>query len=114
MQRVLKSCLLAAAILLGGADAWAGYQVGKIQRLHVRASDGVVWVILVGAPVGRPPCAVNQPYFMVMDENSNRGKQQLALLLMAQATGKSVQIDGRNTCTRWGDGEDIDVMSVLD
>jgi len=48
---------------------------------------------------------------MIKDENSNTGKQQLAILLAARASGETITVDGSNTCTRWGDGEDVDLVS---
>jgi hypothetical protein len=49
---------------------------------------------------------------MIKNENSVAGKSQISLLLAAQAAGKPVAITGAGTCTRWGDGEDIDVLVV--
>lgn len=49
---------------------------------------------------------------MIRDENSAVGKRQLALLMMAQATNRAVAIIGIGTCTRWQDGEDIELVDV--
>ncbi len=34
------------------------------------------------------------------------------MLMMAQASNKLVFIEGANTCNRWGDGEDISIVSI--
>jgi hypothetical protein len=48
---------------------------------------------------------------MIVDEHSDAGKSQMAILLSAYMSGKSVLIEGSGTCTRWSDGEDI--LAVL-
>jgi hypothetical protein len=65
-----------------------------------------------GVASGKPTCAKN-PYWMIRDENSNAGKQQLATLLAAQATGKTVTVNGMGTCQRWLDGEDVNDVVLL-
>jgi len=45
---------------------------------------------------------------MIKAENSNAGKQMLAMLLAARAQGQAITVVGSNSCTRWGDGEDAD------
>jgi hypothetical protein len=72
----------------------------------VRSSDGVNVINLSGTLSGRPACA-KYDYWFIKDENSTAGKKQLALLMMAQAAGHVVTIEGSGACTRWGDGEDI-------
>jgi hypothetical protein len=70
-------------------------------------------VTLAGTPTGRPPCAAGTWYFMISNESSETGKKLYALLLGARFAGATVQIIGKNTCTRWGDGEDILYVQVL-
>ncbi|EPH33209.1 putative exported protein [Acinetobacter guillouiae MSP4-18] len=49
---------------------------------------------------------------VIKNENSPTGKRQLAMLMMAIATNKTVAIPGAETCTRWADGEDISIVGV--
>lgn len=98
------------SILLFCANCIAGTQTGKVQRILVR-EDGLHYVVLDGTPTGKPLCATIG-YWMIKDESSNYGKAQLSLLMMAFASGKTVTIDGRNTCSRWPDGEDISSVFV--
>ena len=67
---------------------------------------------LDGATSGAPPCAT-KPYFLVRDENSASGKRQYAALLAAKLANAKVAITGSNACARWPDGEDIDVVNVI-
>lgn len=101
-------CLL---VVMGSAVANAGDQYGKIIQMVAR-SDGLHFVFLEGAHNAKPGCAANYEYWMIKNENSQAGKTQISMLLAAYAAGKPVSIWGTNTCTRWGDGEDIDGVSV--
>jgi hypothetical protein len=106
-----------AMILLLGmftSSAFGGSAMGTITYLYQRASDNLIYVHLSGPVSGRPACAANSTYFMVRDENSNTGKGQFATLLAAKMAGKTVSIEGMNTCVRWGDGEDINFILIRD
>lgn len=89
----------------------AGGQTGKIKFLTVRGSDGLVLVELDGQASGKPACAPYS-YWILKDETSLTGKQQLALLIAAKAAGQTVAISGTGNCTRWRDGEDIDTVQI--
>lgn len=108
-NRLWAALALAAAIGLG-SPAHANSIEGKVKSLIVRASDSLHYVVIEGAAAGRAPCAVNTSYYMITDEHSDAGKAQLAILLSAYMSGKSVLIEGSGTCTRWTDGEDILVV----
>lgn len=87
----------------------AGTATGRIASLTTRASDGLQIVVVQGALSGRPSCA-RYDYFMIRDEKSDTGKTQFAMLMAAFLSGKSVRVDGSGTCSRWGDGEDIEAV----
>ena len=93
-------------------NAIASTYTGKVSSIRVREEDGLVWVYLLGERTGNRPVCATSSYMMIKNENSPAGKRQLALLMMAQATNKTVLIEGANTCNRWGDGEDISMVSV--
>ncbi|MBB3006214.1 hypothetical protein [Cupriavidus alkaliphilus] len=102
----LKSLAVGVLAVFGiVSHAMAGTAVGKVTKLNVR--EGLVYFTLSGAAVGRPGCAVNTQYFMIKDENSSVGRQQIALLLTAMSSDKLITADGANQCTKWGDGEDL-------
>lgn len=110
MTRIIWKAAAAAIMAMCCLGARAGTQTGTVTSLEVRASDGLIAVYLSGTASGRPACAVTQPYWIVKDENSTSGKQQLAQLMLARATGQTVTINGMNTCVRWSDGEDINLI----
>ena len=100
--------------------AMAGTEVGTIRDLWVRDSDGLIWVDLTEVPgttpfgPGHPACAAGTRYWIVPNETTDTGKRLYDSLLAAQTAGRSVvvTIHGKNTCNRWGDGEDIDTIVV--
>jgi len=107
MKNLLVRFFIIAALFGASGLATAGSQTGTIIGIHVRASDGLIYVLIDGPMSNRPACATIN-YWMIKNENSTTGKQQLAQLLAARASGKQVTLVGSNTCTRWSDGEDID------
>ena len=90
----------------------AGTITGTVSSVLVRASDGLTYVYINGAASGQPACATN-PYWIIMNETSDAGHKQYAMLLLAEATAAQVTISGNGTCTRWGDGEDINEIQFL-
>jgi hypothetical protein len=105
------------ALLLGGccavaaSAAIAGTQTGQVKVIYARDSDGIIVVNLDGTAADHPGCA-QQPYWVVPNEKTDSGKRILALLLAAQLSGRYVTIRGKDTCTRWPDGEDIDSVTM--
>ncbi len=94
-------------------DVFAGNQTGTIEALHVRAADGLVYFTLKGGAKGGSPACATISYWMVKDENSAAGKRQYALLLAAHLAGRPIIVAGADTCTRWSDGEDVNIISLL-
>ncbi|MEL4391894.1 hypothetical protein [Shewanella algae] len=94
---------------------FAGEQSGKVETLYARASDNLHLVTLYkgNAKSNSPACATSN-YWLIKDENSAAGKSQFSQLLSAKMAGKTVFIKGTNTCSRWGDGEDINTIVILD
>lgn len=105
--------LIMCLLLVTSVNVSAGFQSGTVNYIIVRASDGLVYFTLKGGSMsGRPPCA-SIGYWMIKDENSNAGRLQYSMLLSAHASGKTVRVTGMNTCTRWGDGEDVNSIRIV-
>jgi len=106
--------LIAAIGLAVSSVCVAGSQGGMVGAIFVRASDGLIYFDVVNgdAKTGSPSCATFS-YWIIKDENSNAGKQQYAMLLAAQAQGKTITVIGLNSCTRWSDGEDVDSILLI-
>ncbi|APA67322.1 hypothetical protein [Janthinobacterium sp. 1_2014MBL_MicDiv] len=86
--------------------AYAGEQSGKVLNLIVRSSDGMIYFEMENKATGKPACATHS-YWIIADEKSTTGKQQMAMLLAARVSGQVISVYGTNTCTRWSDGEDV-------
>ena len=113
---MIRTALLAGALsaLLAAAPAQAqSSQDGTVLQLRVRATDGLVYVYVNGPRTAAPGCATDT-FFSVANETSVAGRQQLAMLTMAQAAGKRVTIYGTGACARWPSAEDIADVVVWD
>lgn len=86
--------------------AYAGEQTGKILSLTVRAGDGLISFTMENTATGKPACA-KYSYWIIADENSVTGKQQLAMLITARASGQVISVYGSNSCVRWNDGGNV-------
>ena len=93
-------------------NAYAGTQIGTVDYIIVRASDGLVYFTIKGGSKNDNPACATNGYWMIKDENSNSGKLQYSMVLSAQASGKTISVTGMNTCTRWGDGEDVNYIKI--
>ena len=112
-MKCILTFLVVACIFLLSSSVLASSQKGKVKKLYVRASDGLVYLYLdTSPPEDKPACAKN-PYWMIKDENSEVGKKQYSMLLAAHSAGRTISISGTGYCTRWSDGEDINSVVML-
>lgn len=111
IPRSLPIAVATFVALWSSQSAFAGTHYGRIVKINSRHSDGLVHFFLSGEATGRASCA-KFPYWVIRDENSAAGKRQFAMLLMAQSTGQSVYVTGSNSCARWSDGEDVDMLEL--
>jgi hypothetical protein len=106
--------LVTLAFAMISLTAMASDQSGRVYSLHVRETDGLVWVVLEGTNRTPKPACARGNYFVIKTENSSAGRQQLSLLLTAKASGRTIVINGSGSCTRWADGEDIVIVAIAD
>ena len=99
-------------LVLAVSPAYAGKQTGNVDMDIVRARDGLRFLTLSGGSKTDSPTCATAGYWMIIDENSNVGKQQYSMILTAHASGKTVTVSGANTCSRWRDGEDVDYIQL--
>ena len=88
-------------------------QDGTVFQIRIRSTDGLVYVYVNGPRSTAPGCATDT-FWAVGNESSVAGRQQLAMLTMAQAAGKRVTIYGTGACARWPSAEDIAEVVVWD
>ena len=118
----MKLCLavmLASICAVAVSPAIAGDQVGYVRDLYVRDSDGLIYVYLYvsGGPSHSPDCVTNTHpvggYWVIPNETTDTGRRLFSTLLAAQISNRFVKIEGKNTCSRWHDAEDIDTVDVI-
>jgi hypothetical protein len=106
---------------LTAAEAFAGVQTGTVNLAQTSYAStathpGYMFFTLNGGvKTGTPACAtIAGGTRWVINNSWPAAKSQLAILLMAIATGKQLQITGSNDCTVWGDSETVVDIRVLD
>lgn len=113
-MRHLNQIILSILSFIFINSALASDYTGKVESIVVRDYDDLVSIYLKGTRTSDVPnCAKSQQYMVIKNENSANGKRQLALLMMAHATNSTVVVVGAGTCSRWVDGEDINIIKVL-
>lgn len=108
----MKGLLSLILVLLPLVSFAGGKQTGQVTKITIRQSDGLHYFNMSGISSDRATCAEGHSYWMIEDENSPVGKHQLSLLMMAMASGKTITVYGTGTCSRWGDGESVDAISI--
>lgn len=111
----MKNIVLVLVLVLGllfSSSVLSGTQEGQITQILVRASDNLHYFYMSGVASDRAGCASGQSYWMIKDENTVAGKSHFSLILAAYAAGKTVKVTGTVNCTRWGDGEDVDIIHL--
>ena len=109
-KRLIK--YLVMIFMLSINTTYASTYSGKISSIIVRDSDGLVYINIEGVRVGNIPACSKYNYMMIKNENSATGKRQLALLMIAHTNNRTVYIEGAHKCSRWADGEDINLVSI--
>jgi len=99
------------ALCMTTTSAHAGDQYGTISYVIAR-SDGLTYFILSGTHNSRPACASSTDW-VIVNENSDFGKRQFAMLMAAKAQGINIYVQGKNSCTRWPDSEDVDTVTLF-
>jgi hypothetical protein len=113
-MKIRLAAAMLASLCAVATPAFAAGQTGFIRDLYVRDSDGLILVDLFGPAdfrVVHPACA-SQTYWVIPSETTESGKRLFATLLAALIAGEKITIYGKNTCTRWANGEDIDTVGV--
>ena len=84
--------------------SWAGNQQGTISQITY-STGGIAYFTLSGSPASMAGCATAQRWAIVV--TAPAGQAALAILLSAQAQGKTINIAGTGACDVWPDSETI-------
>ena len=91
--------------------AQAGTSTGPVTNIFMHTPDVVMFK--AGTASGSPNCSPFSEWAIKLSDPA--GKGFLAILLSAQAQGKSVKVLGyTNTCRDWGDRELPSYIMILD
>lgn len=111
-KKILSISIVMVGLLACMGRAFASHQVGQVEWINVRESDGLIYFAISGNDRSEKPACATHGYWMIKNENSQAGRRQLALLTAAFVAKKNVSVTGHHQCTRWGDGEDVNAISV--
>lgn len=117
-RRQLTKTLCALIALSGPVGVLAGEVTGQVSRIVVTPANpalqfpgGVAFVYVNGTITARPAC--NTLSSFAINLNAVGGKQALAALQLAQATGDIVRVVGTGSCTLWDQQrEDLLIVDV--
>lgn len=108
----ITALMMTTPALFGVAQA--SEITGTVRYIKIRASDGLHFVEINGTPSARPACAATYGYYIIRQEQSDVGKAHLAALMSAYFARRPIYIRGSGNCTRWGDGEDIEEVGLIE
>lgn len=110
----LKHAVAALSGLLAATTAHAGYAVGTVGQVVVGRNGNQVFIELQQATFTSWPCATIHPngfrYSFLL--NTDTAKAMLATVLMAQATGQNLQVQGHGTCNVDSSLEDVHYVTL--
>jgi hypothetical protein len=98
--------------VLAAASAQAGYATGKVGNVVVGRNGNQVFIEVQATTFTSWPCATTHPdgYRYSFLLSASAGKEMLATVLTAQASGQSLQVVGKGTCTIDSSLEDADYV----
>jgi hypothetical protein len=105
--------ILLSASLFSGKPTLASEATGRIEKIE-NISDGRFIVFIQGAAnrPNKPSCVNPVGYFVVANENSQKGKKQIMMLRFAKKNNLVVEIAGTGSCRRWIDAENINYLAI--
>ena len=96
---MLGRIVTSIALIICTGATFAGEQTGQILSLRVSSttlSSNTTHFLISGSGTNKPACATLQ--FWAIDSDTTAGRNFLATLLSAQATGRDVIVYGANRC----------------
>jgi len=110
----LKRCIgIAFTLCILSSNALAGVGTGKVLDVTIRSQDGMM-LIKVTTHNAPPSCVGWYHTFVKPNDGSPASKALLAMLLSAQASGKSVRVTGTGNCFAGTAAEEISELNVGD
>lgn len=82
--------------------AFAGNSNGQVTHVMAHASEIIIFE--AGSHTGKPACSTSGEGW-ALSLSTNSGRAMYALILMARAQGKTINVLGTGNCSAWGDRE---------
>jgi hypothetical protein len=107
-KRLRVGILAAAGMFAISGQALAGYGIGKVGAILVGRLGYQVYVQITSASFVSFACGTPSTMWQfAFSTQGQSGRDMLATLLAAKATGTDVQLVGANTCTQDANLEDV-------
>ena len=110
MNRLFQAILAFSLVLPSAGFAGTGSGLAEIEAVGGYSNGQIVFLYTTNH-INAPSCNTYRQRW-VLDISTSSGKQQYALLLSAQLSGKQVVIWGTNNCSLWVDQDSEGVFSV--
>lgn len=109
---IWRICMLIAIVTANSALVEAGTGRGTVAQLIVSHSGHTVFVEVVNGTITSFPCASTHPngFRYGFRTDVPGGKEMLAALMTAKATGAEVMVVGKGTCASNPMIEDVDYL----
>ena len=111
LRRVV--CLAALVGFAGTPAAASVAQAGTVYQVTT-TDTGVVYFWQRGTRSPQPSCGAGFPARWAFSSTTPAGQSMLALLLSANASGKSVVVAGKGSCDVAGDTESVSYIYIAD
>lgn len=98
------------ALLFASHFAVAGTVTAKVDTLLAGPDYGTRLFVGIAGVLSKPACSTNSNFSFVIDTAAPGAKVWVAMLHIAYATGKSVYVQGANTCALWSNTEDVQYL----
>ncbi len=89
---------------------WSGETRGKVGTVWAHGYNDSVLFNIVSTQPNYAPCAVTHRY--AVSTLTQQGKNILAVILSAKASGQVIVVSGAGACNTHGDAEDIFAIAV--
>lgn len=113
MRKWKITALLLLLVLSASAQADKNVQ-GTVNTLIQRASDGLIYVRINGT-ANEIGCASSaDTFWAIHDEDTEEGKRQFAMLMLAYANRSVVVLTAMSTCNRYPGLQDIQEVRLVE
>ncbi len=89
---------------------WSGETKGKVGTVWVHGYNDFLLFNVITTKPGYATCAVTQRY--AISTSTQQGKNILAVILSAKASGQVIIVGGAGGCNTHGDAEDISAIAI--